>query len=230
MNKYIILVIILLLPISFSLKAQLSINFNGGYGWYQMGDMKKIAEEVMGTMNTQMGGKLKMTDNFPAFITYSGEVTYQLKEHEFGISGGYMSTGAKYAYSDYSGKYTAKIVADAFKIGLIYKYHFFETKIATNPFSVFASVAPSAVLTDINIEDEMQLYEQGMDEKNKENLISSKFGFSIQPMMGCRLTLLNHLLIQMSAGYDFELGTKINPAYRVNWSGFRLNAGVGFMF
>lgn len=230
MNKYIILVIILLLPISFSLKAQLSVNANVGYGSYQMSDMKKIAEQVMGSMNSEMGGKLKMIDNFPAYVTYSGEVIYKLKEHEFGVSGGYMSTGAKYAYSDYSGKYKAKILADAFKIGFIYKYHFLETNFATNSFSLFASIAPSTVLTDVNIEEEIQLYGQGLNEKDKENLISSKFGFSIQPMIGCRLTLLNHLLIQMSAGYDLEFGAKISPEYRVDWSGFRLNGGVGFIF
>lgn len=220
----------MLLPISLSLKAQLSINTNIGYGWYQMDDMKKIANETMYIVNTEMGGKLKMIDNFPAYLAYSGDITYQLKAHEFGFSGGYMSTGAKFAYSDYSGKYTAKIAADAFKIGLIYKYHFCETNIVTNPFSVFASVAPSAVLSNVDIEEEFQLYDLGLREKDNENLISSKLGFSIQPMIGCRLTVLNSVLIHLSAGYDIELGAKINPAYRVDWSGLRLNGGIGIMF
>lgn len=109
-----------------------------------------------------------------------------------------------------------------FKIGLVYKYHFFRTKFAETPFSTFISLTPSTVLTDVEIKEEMQLY--GLThEKEKENLISSKFGFSIQPMVGCRLVLYDHFLIHLSAGYDFELGGRIGPAHRVDWSGLRLN-------
>lgn len=228
MNKYITLIILLLL--SASIKAQLSVSYSAGYGQYQMGDMKNLANSVIGSVSGGLGGKLKMTDNFPAYITHSGEITYQLNRHELGISGGYMTTGAKYAYADYSGNYNAKIVAEAYKIGLIYKYHFYDTRIADAPFSLFLSFAPSAVLTDVNIKEEANLYEQNIHEKMKENLISSKFGFSMQPMVGCRLVLLDRLLIQASAGYDFELGARIGPGYRVDWSGFRLNGGLGIKF
>lgn len=228
MNKYIILVIFL--SVSVFSKAQLSFNYSVGYGQYQMGDMKDLSDNVMSTMNQQFEGKLKMTDNFPAYITQNAEITYQLNKHEFGVAGGYMSSGSRFAYSDYSGRYVGKIKAHAYKIGLVYKYHFYETDIAQNHFSVFGSLAPTAVLSSVDTEDELQLYQQDINLKEKENLLSSKFGLSIQPMLGCRLILYKHFLVHVGTGYDFEFGGKINPNYRVDWSGFRLNGGVGLMF
>ncbi len=228
MNRYIILITLLLL--SASTKAQLNISYSVGYGQYQMRDMKNMAKTVEGSINWLLGEKLKMTDNFPAYITHNGEVTYQLNQHEFGISGDYMTSGSEYAYADYSGNYSAKIVAEAFKIGLMYKFHFYNTKIAEAPFSVFLSLIPSAVLTDVKVKEEVDLHEQNLHEKMSEDIIKSKFGFSMQPMVGCRLIFFDHLLIQTSAGYDFELGTRINPTYRVDWSGFRLNGGLGIRF
>ena len=209
------------------MSAQLKINYLVGYNHSLMGDMKDIAEMSVSQMNFELGGNVKMTDKFPTYISHYGEVTYQMDEHEFGIVGGYMSTGARYAYSDYSGKYSAKIVAEGFKIGLIYKHHFYRKEINNNLFSTFFSLAPSAVLTDVNVEEVIELYELGVNQKNTENVINSKFGFSIQPMIGCSYTMFKRVSILLNAGYDFELGSKIGPSHRVDWSGFRLSAGIG---
>ncbi len=64
MNRYIILITLLLL--SASTKAQLNISYSVGYGQYQMRDMKNMAKTVEGSINWLLGEKLKMTDNFPA--------------------------------------------------------------------------------------------------------------------------------------------------------------------
>lgn len=228
MKKYILSIILILL--SLSTYSQFSINYSIGYGTYKMDDMKDIAKATMDIANTMMGLKLKQTDDFPGYIAHNGEITYQSEQHEFGLSGAYITTGAKFAYSDYSGKYASKILADAFKIGFVYKYHFLETKISDNRFSVFAELTPSAVLTNVTIKEETRLYEQNIHQKKREELLSNKFGFSMQPMLGCRLMLFDHYLVHLKAGYDFELGSRINPSYRVDWSGFRLNGGIGYMF
>lgn len=224
------LLIIVILLISFNVKAQINVSYSVGYGSYKMSDMKDIAEMVLDQAVSNVGVPLKLTDNFPGYIIHSGELTYQLRKHEFGLNGAYMTTGAKYAYSDYSGKYNSKILVDAYKIGLVYKYHFFETRLSNNPFSLFLELNPSAVFTDAKVKDYINLYEQNITEDQTENLLSDEFGFSIQPMLGCRVKILDHLTFHLGAGYDFEFATKVNPLQRVDWSGFRLKGGFGCSF
>lgn len=226
MKKYILLLSFFFL--SLGVYAQFSINYSLGYGTYQMKDMKDIAKRPL--QQEPLGSMLKLTDNFPGYITHNADVTYQIQSHEFGIAGAYMSTGARYAYSDYSGKMVSKLVTNAFKIGTVYRYHFFETDISSHRFSVFAELTPSAVFTTVKVSEDARIYDPTIHSKTKEKLLSNKLGLSIQPMLGCRLILSKHFLIHLKAGYDVEFGTKVNGYQRVDWTGFRLNGGVGYMF
>ena len=229
MNKYITLIIALLL-LSISAKAQFSVNYTIGYGQHLMGDMKDIAESSLTNTGGELGAKLKLTSNFPLSIVHTGEICYQINKHEFGITGAYMSSGAKFAYSDYSGKYNSRLVTNAFKLGGVYKYYFYETNLAKKPLSVFASISTSVVKTDVVAYEEIELYQAEIHETEKEKIIGNRFGFSALPMVGGRLLLFKHLFVLMSAGLDIEMGCTITPVHRVDWSGMRLNAGIGFKF
>lgn len=227
MKKYSTLLLFLFLTLGVS--AQLSVNYSIGYGDYKMNDMKDIAEKGLAEMISQTGLNMKLTDNFPGYVTQNFSVTYTINEHEFGMQGGFLSTGAKYAYADYSGSMEAKLLANAYKIGFTYKYHFAKFNINKNPLTLFFELAPSALLTDVEIKEDIRL-SSGERQKDKEKLLSSQFGLSVQPMLGARIKLLNHFLIHASAGYDFEFITKVNTVQRVEWSGFRTNIGIGYMF
>lgn len=228
MKTYISLILLLLA--SFGLKAQINISYSICYGNYSMSDMKDVAKQALDAANSTIGIKLKQTDNFPSYIIHTGDITFQIKQHEFGFKGAFLSTGAKYAYSDYSGKYNFKINTNAFKLGLVYKYHFSEIKVSNNPISFFLELAPSVVMTDLKFKEEGRIYEPDIHQNETENVLSDEFGFSIQPMIGARLTLFRHFFVLAGAGYDFEFGAKLGPSHRVDWSGFRLNGGIGVSF
>ena len=224
------ILITLLTFLSLNTYAQFSINYSIGYGTYQMDDMKSFSRQITNQLTAEKGVPLKLTDNFPSYIQHSGEITYQLKQHEFGLTGSYMTAGAKIAYADYSGNYQTKIITNGFKFGPVYKYHFWETLFDEHRFSVFGELSPSFVLTDLKVKEEGVIYESPIKEKTQTKILNKKFGFSIQPMVGCRLVLFKHYLIHLKTGYDFELGSKLNPYARIDWSGFRLQGGIGYMF
>lgn len=229
MKQNILIAVILLL--SLGANSQINISYSLGYGSFGMGDMKDNASVVLQRSIYETGGlDIKQTDNYPNYFIHSGEITYQLRKHEFGINGAYMTTGAKFAYSDYSGKLDFKIIPSAYKLGLVYKFHFFTTAMGQNLFSLFAELSPSVVLTSVKIEGHEEYYDSGKELNQKEELLSNEFGFSIQPMLGCRLKVINHLTFHAGVGYDFELGSKLNPNQRIDWSGFRVKAGVGVSF
>jgi len=55
-------------------------------------------------------------------------------------------------------------------------------------------------------------------------------GFSIQPLVGVRCKLYNHFLLTLSTGYDFEFGANLGNDYRIDFSGFRIYAGLRLIF
>ena len=230
MKKYIITTILLLL-VSLTTNAQIRVSYNVGYATYKMTEMKEIGEVLLNNRNSYlyMKGNLKQTDNFPSYITHTGEVSYQRKEKEYGIKVNYMTTGAGYALSDYSGKYKMKTVLDAYKIGIIYRNHFYDKTVDKRRISIFFELSPSVVISNLVAEEDFHLYASNIQFKDTEDIVKGDVGYSIQPMFGCRLTFLNHYAVNMNAGYDISFKSNVGM-HRIDWSGFRINTGIGYVF
>jgi hypothetical protein len=215
--------------------AQFSINYLAGYGKYDMSSLKDLSEMTYRTVahSGMFPEGLKLVDNFPGYITHNVDLLYKIKAHEFGLKASFLTTGSKIAYADYSGKYEGKMIVNGYKAGLVYRRHFFRTRMSDACFlSFFGEVSPSAIFSSFKIKETLFVIwdDKHTDIPMEEVENINKTAFSVQPLVGARAELHNHFLFTLSAGYDFVFKGKMNNGARFNWSGFRVNAGIGYMF
>lgn len=233
MKKY-ILAVILTTGAILSLNAQVSISYSAGYGNYKMEDMNRLLELSLSAMKSQLPPAVRITDNFPGYITHNIDAAYRLKRHEVGLKGTYMTTGGKIAYADYSGKYHEKFTLNGFRLGLMYRFHFAKIQMGNLPLSFYGELSPAVTFTSLKYAALLDLPDYDVHETNPNNHIGTKEkGFSIHPLIGTQLQLSQNIFISCNGGYDFEFGAKLSTTkdqLRVDWSGFRANLGLGFIF
>ncbi|MDD4192073.1 MAG: hypothetical protein PHI28_12125 [Mangrovibacterium sp.] len=230
MKRYLL---VLLVTTSFSVKAQFSISYSAGYGTYAMKDLKTLMRTAYEQMSPALPPGTRITDNFPGYLTHTLDGTYVLKRHEMGLKASYLTTGGIIAYSDYSGKYEEKIIVSGYRIGLLYRFNTFISDIGNSSLSLFAEFSPAATFSQLKYEASLDFPESGTHEEAPDNLSTNETGWSLQPLLGCRLSVTRHVSFFISTGYDFQFGTRLsttNDYYRADWSGFRLNGGLTWLF
>lgn len=224
-------IIIALIIITLNAKAQFSVNASLGYGSYKMSDMKELMNSVITTNGLPPNAKL--VDNFPGNIMYNLDGGYQFGKNEAGLRLSFMTTGAKVAVSDYSGLYEEKLITNGYRIGAFYRYHFYSKNINQHStISFFGELSPALTIAQMKTMGKLVIYnsDNTTNTENAEELKKTQTGFSIQPLAGMRFKFHDHLLLTIGAGYDFEFGANLGNGYRMDFSGFRANAGVGYMF
>ena len=233
MRKSIVLILLLFIGLD---KGAIQHKLFISYGDYIMSDLKDLTQLAfdLGKESEQLPQGLRLVDNFPAYVTHTMDALYRIKMHEFGVKASYLTTGSKMAYSDYSGSYIEKIVTNGYRVGLMYKVHFYTLPINNKNYKVsfLAELSPALLFSSLKTEGEIKIYDVN-NEQSKENFSEDKIkktAYSIQPLAGTQLALYKHFLFTMTAGYDFSLGAKLSPLHRIDWSGFRFNLGVGYAF
>ena len=98
------------------------LTLSSGLGTFDMGDLKKLNTETV--KNLPFNSKL--VDDFPPFMTFSGEASFTRDVVRLGFVLGFASTGSRIAYSDYSGTYNNDIKAHCFSIGFNAATHIIE--------------------------------------------------------------------------------------------------------
>lgn len=233
MKKYIITILCVFSGF-IGLHAQISISYSVGYGDYKMNDMSQLLDASLEAIQSSLPAGVSITDNFPAYIIHNLDATYSFNRHEVGLKGTYMTTGGKIAYADYSGKYYEKLTLNGYRIGAMYRFHFLRTQLGKLPFSIFGEVSPAITFTQLKYKALLSLPDYNVYETNPEdNVSTNETGFSIQPLIGGQLFITKDLFTSISIGYDFEFGSKLkttNNILRADWSGFRINAGIGYKF
>ncbi len=146
MKKYII-TIFCILSGAMGLHAQVSISYSTGYGDYKMKDMSWMLDASLQAVQSSLSAGIRVTDNFPAHITHNLDVAYSLNCHEVGLKGTYLTTGGKIAYADYSGKYYEKLTLNGYRIGAMYRFHFFRAQPEKRSFSIFGEISPAITFT-----------------------------------------------------------------------------------
>lgn len=231
MKKYLITALLML--IGLGANAQFSLSYSVGYGSYKMGDMKQLLNSGYSSVRQSMPKGIRIVSNFPGYITHKMDFAYKFKLHEFGLTGSYLTTGGKIAYSDYSGKYIEKLTFNGYRIGAMYRYYFSENKLGACTLSFFGEVSPGITFTKLKYMAALDLYEQNVHQKADDNISTNATGFTVQPLLGSRLSLTRNFSLFASLGYDFEMGAGLsttNDVYRADWSGFRLNGGATYSF
>ena len=219
---------------SLSGKAQFNINYYVGYGSYKMNDMKDMMNYAvqMGIDAGQLPLHAKLIDNFPAYIIHSMDAAYRFDKNEAGIKFSYMTTGSKIAAADYSGSYNEKMITNGYRIGALYRFHFYSTGTKQHDISFFTEFSPALTRAEMKTSGKVIIYNSNntTTTEDAEKTSLTKNGFSIQPLGGICFKLYNHLLLTVSSGYDFEFGANLSEGFRMDFSGLRINAGVGFVF
>lgn len=216
------------------MKAQISFSYSIGYGNYKMNDMSRLLDISFLAMQSSLPPGLRITDNFPGYITHNLDIAYAFNRHEVGLKGTFMTTGGKIAYADYSGKYHENLTLNGFRIGGMYRFHFCRTRLGGLPLSLFGEVSPAITFSELKYKALLNLPDYNVTETNTEdNISTNEIGFSVQPLIGGQLFFSKNIFASISIGYDFEFESRLettNDMLRADWSGFRFNAGVGYRF
>lgn len=233
MKKYITLLTLALL-VSISASGQFRISYSLGYGEYEMSDMQKLLNASLSAVQIELPPGVRIVDNFPGYATHTIDATYHINRHEFGLKATYMPTGGKIAYSDYSGEYYEKLTLNGYRLGALYRFNFLNTHLSGLPFSLFGELSPAVTFTSLKYDVLLSMPDYDINESNTDDVIGTdETGYSVQPLVGGQLFVISNLFVQLSAGYDFEFGAKLsttNNMLRADWSGLRVNVGVGYSF
>lgn len=232
-NKIFILAITIILANLITCKAQIvSFHIGSGIGSYQMNDLKEFTSVI----NDDLPFDAKLVSNFPIYWNYNASMDIQIRKAGFGVVYLFQSTGNHLAQGDYSGHYNLKLNVLSHAPALRFTYAISEEPIFPVRFYTLIGVH----FSKLDITEEMRLYE--------ENVLEQEFEFkSLDPFMELGINASyswKRFTFNISGGYQSQLGKQVlestddnafelkNPQtgddVGVDWSGFRLTAGVGF--
>lgn len=233
MKKYILLFV--LIAFSWQVNAQFSVTYSAGYGDYKMTNLKSLLNEIESGISSQYPNiPFKITDNFPGYINHNLDFSYRIKKHEFGIKNTYLTTGGKVAYSDYSGEYNGKLLLNAFRFGLSYRFYQPVAEFKNSgSLCLFGEISDAITFTNLKSKEVIRLFEE--TQHATDNIDSNSAGVSISPMLGLKWFVCPRIGLHISAGYDFQFDSKFKfqgqkTDLEADWSGFRTNAGLSIYF
>ena len=190
---------------AFSAKSQLKIEYSAGYGDYKMNDMKAELNAIQSDLKQQYPVDIGITDLFPAYVTHHIGATYLLTRHEAGIGFTYLTTAGKLAYSDYSAQLMNKLTLNAYRIGLLYRYHFYQLTVSnTIRLSFYGEVSPGLTFTRLKTKGYIRVGNELENLDDKYLINRNTKGFSALPQAGVNLKL------------PYGLGIEVPPK---SWTG-----------
>ncbi len=226
MMKRLTFIALCLLALMPSVQAQqLTLEYNLGYGTFAMGDLKETLSQSDVSLNN-----LKVTDNFPGYIVNQAKIGLDFKQmHHTGILLDFMSTAGSKGVSDYSGSYHFTIRTKGTRLGAFYR--FTPRGWQTHTIRPYLQLSGGVIFNNAELEEELVIA------KKQEHLDRMSLGglnSYVEPAVGCRIRLLAHLDLNVSAGYEFDLTKKFTDksgqytaiAISPDWSGIRLTGGL----
>ena len=176
------------------------------------------------------------TDKFPAYLTYSLNITKNWTQWTLALELGHGSTGGRIYYEDYSGT----LIADQ-----LVNYNYF----ATTPSVVLyrkeklmltAGLKVSMIFHKLTIRNSLSIGDEMLREEVKFRSVNMGF----QPHLRLRKDFGSSFFMQASAGYEIQdkaeaLGTENDAAFladenhepvHLQGSGVRVNIGIGVAF
>lgn len=235
MKRFIIA--LLLITGSFAGQAQmLSVEYNVGFGSYGMSGMKDLLNTASPALN-----QLKVTDNFPGYLTHDMRIGFEWRRHQLGCLFDYLNTAGKKGVSDYSGDYSLVIRTKGYKFGLFYRYTLTDVLLGKLHLQPYLEMSSGVIFNNVQVKESLNYnisgapvpdYIPGMEEQLKftgPNLF-------LTPAIGARLKLCSYTAINVSIGYEWDPlknlyidGDKNKELTKnADWSGFRVQGGLIF--
>jgi hypothetical protein len=230
--RYVILIALFIIPgYSFS---QLHLSFSTGLAGFDMREMKGHQSEL----KIQFPIDVKIIESFPPYWFYNLSLTKELtKEVSVGGAIGFVSTGGRMHYRDYSGQ----IECNQFTTGIVLAG---QTEVLLNPagkLPIYFSGKAGAVFGHYNLDLIFELN----NSQDSDNLKFNSINYFIEPgfMMskhlfgifsgnlnvGYNLNIIKGKL-KLSSNNDLSLQDNSGNKVSLDWSGFRLSAGLSIAF
>jgi len=226
MQKILNLSILLLVLVSTINLAQDSFRIKLGYGNYYMKSLKRMASNVAGSYRAR-GIDAQIVDDFPANFNYQFQYfPKNSRQEDFGIFISYKSTGARIAYSDYSGGVKSDFIVSGYSAGGIIEL--IGPKILSLETVIY--VQPSIIYSTLLLKDEVIVYGVKASEEASFNTLGGSFEAGIQ----ARIDLPGKFSAGFNAGLEFSYSPDFkldenSDAYLPNTSPDWMGVRIGMM-
>lgn len=210
--------------------SQFRLDYSVSYASYQMEEIKDLLHSIEMTEWMQKIG-IKNVENFPDYIAHTVNIGYRINQHEFGIKSSFYTTGGKLSVADYSGAINMKMITNGYREGLYYKNYFYTYNYQKRQqFALWGEISPAIIISKLKMETIARDIEE---QHTLEDFDFNETTFSILPQLGGKYYLTNNISFDISVGYELSFGGKysdLQDSPRPDWSGFRVNGGIGFTF
>lgn len=216
MRKFVFLI---LLTYTFKAFTQgITLEYATGYGKFQLNDIRSLQKSMVGTLD------VKITDDFPGYITNSLSLGYSIGAHHFGGNFAYFTTGGRLNRTDYSGYFNIDMLVKAYRFGAFYRKYL---NAGLDPLKFYIQLSPGFVNSELLVIEKLKVYTFSEEETS---FLSGK-GLYIEPSIGASLKITKFLQLNLSGGYQFDFPGlmiyKQQPTeILTNWEGIRLNGGL----
>jgi len=210
------------------------------YGSYDMTNMKTYQDEQAGNIYDSLGTYPKKMYDFPPYWGLNINAGFNKNRHQFSLTLNYNTTGGRLSYSDYSGIIKIDKLVNCKGISGGYSFAIIQSeKIQTLlgfEVGVNFSTLKEENIVAIYISDE---------ETNEVNKYRSQ-QITLIPEVSIAYFPIKNIFIKVSAGYSRQISTskQLNKEpnqklelvdesgkdVTLDWSGFRLGAGIGYRF
>jgi len=209
----------------------LSFRLGVNYTQFNMSELKDVQKEITSSIASFL--PLKDLESFPAYYAYELQLIFEeLIFVDVGFSIGYMSTGARSYYADYSGKYSIDYLTDATSFAVNIEKMVFDSDI-----DLLLGAKWMFITTDFTVDEILSVEEES--DRNTIETTSSSFGLTLN---GSVQYQISSFLIRANLGYliDFKddlhkvgdpddfLLTSNGDKVSADWSGLFVGLTFGY--
>ncbi|GIL23096.1 MAG: hypothetical protein BroJett042_16090 [Bacteroidota bacterium] len=230
-------VILISLSGSYSANCQsLNISIVPEYATYKMSELKKFQSQQAAIVLDSLLTNPKVMYDFPSYWGLSLNSSYSFSKHSYHLNLGYNVTGGRLHYSDYSGLIKIDKQVKSNHLSAAYSYSI----VSAEHFQIKTGIALGVSFSSLRAYDNVEIYVSD-EVVNESNKYHSKQLF-VNPDIAFYLLPLKNIFLQMRIGYLQQIhssGQKnevphpndnIPSSLKLDWSGFRIGAGIGYKF
>lgn len=206
---------------------QISVGVEGYMGSFDMSSLK----EYQAISKSYI--PFKLVQNFPVRpgVRFLGSVNIE-DQLSTGLLVGFISTGSRLAYSDNTGAAYRDAIVNGTQFGFFNRYTIFKYK----QLSLNARFNFGGVLSDVKLSENIYLYDPQYESKEQSEWRSVNFYTDLGIEAG--LTV-NRFFFKAFSSYEFGIPSDVKhkdgnetlpgePAFDVDWSGFRAGIGIEY--
>jgi len=228
------ILLILLIFISMSWSREFAVRLGTSYHNFSLKNIEEFQSLVALKLN-QQGIPVKIVDKFPSYFGVEIQFLTKIKNNSYiGFYYGYLSTGGRIHYQDYSGEVKIDQVISGNSVGIYSQFAFYHHKVDLSIFSKFSMIF-------LHLKN--QEYYQFLNQVEKLNSTFSGFlggltpGFKAEFSFG-HFSFAGFISYRFTPETDLNRGEKANFLFldntinqiRVSWNGWSVGISLGIIF